>query len=267
MMPKFGSITNPSKNVLREIEEIGKMGFDFAEIGIEGPEGMPKVLMRKKDDIKKTLKKYGLFATAHTAWWIELGTPHEKVRKAWVNESKEMIDTASELGVEKINFHFESNGMFIQTKKGRRLILKSFVASLQELVEYAEQRGLTVMLENGALKTEMSTLENYKYVLDNVEGLRAHLDFGHLIVAGGMENLKLFVRTFKRKLEHIHISDNYGVTDAHLPITVGLLDEKEIVKILKRIGYNKTITFEVFTKTRDLAKFSMEKFKELWKSE
>lgn len=47
-IPKFGNLTNPSIDILREIRTIKRMGFDFVEIGIEGPEGKPEKLLKKK---------------------------------------------------------------------------------------------------------------------------------------------------------------------------------------------------------------------------
>ena len=38
-IPKFGLLTNPSIDILKEITDIYDLGFDYAEIGIEVPEG------------------------------------------------------------------------------------------------------------------------------------------------------------------------------------------------------------------------------------
>jgi len=72
-----------------------------------------------------------------------------------------------------------------------------------------------------------------------------------------------YIRTFREKIVHIHWHDNNGVYDEHLPIGEGLIDHKRVVKELKNINYNRTITLEVFTGKQD-AKDSANKLKELW---
>lgn len=265
MTIKFGSITNPSKEILKEIGDIMKNGFDFVEIGMEGPKAMPSSILRKRDKILSLLKKYKTFAIGHTAFWINLGSPYESVRKAWIEESKRMIETARELGMKYLNFHLYSKGMFYRDRKMSGKILDNHVKSLKELVEHGKNHGVGIMLENGHHEFDLSSLENYGYVLRKVRGLNAHIDVGHAMLGKDMGYAISFLTRFRKRLVHIHISDNYGVKDDHLPVTIGMLDLEKLVKTLKKIGYNKTITFEVFANDRSLAKFSMKKFRDAWR--
>lgn len=57
MIPKFGNLTNPSVDILQEIKTIADFGFDFVEIGIEGPLGKPEILLKKKKKDSRTPKK------------------------------------------------------------------------------------------------------------------------------------------------------------------------------------------------------------------
>ena len=77
-----------------------------------------------------------------------------------------------------------------------------------------------------------------------------------------MNGIKDYIFTFKDNLEHIHMHDNHGEGDEHLPLGAGDINFERIVKWLKQINYDKTITFEVFTSKED-AKSSMVKFKRL----
>jgi sugar phosphate isomerase/epimerase len=60
------------------------------------------------------------------------------------------------------------------------------------------------------------------------------------------------------------VSDNYGKEDQHLPIGAGIIDFSKVVKALKGIGYNDTITLEVFSRDRDYLKMSKKKMVEMW---
>jgi sugar phosphate isomerase/epimerase len=267
MMPKLGNMANPSEDTAEEIERIGKLGFDFTEITIEGPKAFPENLRRNKAKILRTLKKYRLFAIGHTMWWSDLGSPYESVREGWVRTGEEAIDVAKELGIKLVNFHFDSiPSMLLRDRKTRRKILDNYVRSLTELVAYGKGLGVGVMLENGASNAIFSSVATYKYVVDRVEGLGIHLDVGHAFIHGGMKNVLGLISTFKKRIVHVHIHDNYGKRDDHLPLGTAKIEYEAVAKALKRIGYDRTLTFEVFTRDRDLAAYSMQKFKKAWNS-
>ena len=78
-----------------------------------------------------------------------------------------------------------------------------------------------------------------------------------------MKGVKEYLDAFADRLAHIHIHDNHGEQDEHLPLGDGKIDFKKVVKLLKGIGYEKTITFEVFTSRSDAAR-SMRFLKRLW---
>ena len=59
---KFGMLTNPTHDIIKEIEKAHKLVFDFAEIGIEPPMGEPEILIAKKKAILEELKKNKMFA-------------------------------------------------------------------------------------------------------------------------------------------------------------------------------------------------------------
>ena len=47
-MPSYGLLTNPSKEITSEISKIYELNFEYVEIGIEGPEGNPDIINKKK---------------------------------------------------------------------------------------------------------------------------------------------------------------------------------------------------------------------------
>ena len=71
------------------------------------------------------------------------------------------------------------------------------------------------------------------------------------------------------RIAHVHASDNFGKEDNHLPIGAGTVDFQKIVKGLINIGYDQTVTFEIFSRDRDYLRISREKFAgmiEAWRS-
>jgi sugar phosphate isomerase/epimerase len=262
-MPKFGLLTNPTLDVLKEIESIANLGFDYVEIGAEWPEGTSQILHAKKDRIRSLLRKRKLFAICHTAWWIDLSSQHEGVRRAWIEESKSKILVARELGIKSINFHTHAEGFNTFHKRYQPEILDTFVSSMRELSRFAKKHGVGIILENAADRGEIVSFKDYKYIASKLPGVKVHLDVGHAFVNGGMKSISDFIGTFGNRIEHLHFHDNHGQNDEHLPIGRGKIDYEKVVGMLKSIGYDKTITFEVFTSKRDAVN-SREKIRELW---
>jgi sugar phosphate isomerase/epimerase len=223
---------------------------------------MPEILMKNKRQILNLLKKFNAPPIAHTSWYIELGTIYSGVRDAWIKECKKEIDTTYVLGIKKINFHSHSRGLF--NKKAKNVLLDTYVKSMKELVIYAKRYEIKVMIENAAEKGEIKLYPEISYIVKNVPELGFLLDVGHAHINGGMKVIEKYIRKFGDRIEHIHMHDNHGKSDEHLPIGKGKTNYKKVVRLLKKIGYDKTITFEVFTSKND-AKKSMNKIKRLWR--
>src|SRR3989338_8726383 len=261
MSIKFGLLTNPANDILEEIKLIHKLGIDYVEIGIEIPGGSPEFLIDYKKKIRELINRFDYPAVAHTAWWIDFGVMYEKIREGWIEEAKLCIDAAKALNIGKINFHFYS--MSIGNKPYQKETLRNIVMGLRDVVNYANSKKIIVFLENTPNKKSDVSIKEYKHVIDSVPKLRVHLDIGHAFVENGMAGIKDYIFTFKNKLEHIHIHDNHGHGDEHLPLGKGRINFEHIVKWLKQVNYDKTITFEVFTSKHD-AKDSMLKFRKMW---
>jgi sugar phosphate isomerase/epimerase len=260
-MPSYGLLTNPSNEITSEISKIYDLNFDYVEIGIEGPEGNPDIINEKKDEIVKLLQKFKQEPIAHTAYWIDLGSDYDYIRHAWILEAIKEIKTARELGINLINFHANVNGMFYGQK--RKLVLDNMVKSLREIVRQAKKSNVHVMLENVPLSNGIHKIDEFKYVIDNVDMLLVHLDIPHAFTSGGMASVIDYINTFRDKIIHIHWHDNHGRNDEHLPIGQGFIDHQNVAKALKDIDYDRTITLEVFTNSND-AKSSTDTLRTIW---
>src|SRR5919112_3520084 len=248
--PKFGLLTNPSINIIKEITDIYDLGFDYTEIGIEVPEGDRQTLLSNKSLILDLLKKFKVPSTiGHTAHWIDLSTEYHFVRQAWILEAIEEIKVAKELGLTFVNFHSNIKGLYIG--KRRKIVLDNWICSLREIISYARKLNMAVMLENVPSSNGIHKVNEFRYIIDNVPDLKVHLDIPHAFIAGGMHEILEYIRTFQDKIAHIHWHDNHGKSDEHLPIGEGLIDHQKAIKVLKDIDYNRTITLEVFTNRTD----------------
>jgi len=264
-MVKYGSLTNPLFGMRKEIKRVARGGFDYVELGMEAPEGDPGMLWSRKEEVLRELRKSGLPVIAHTAWWMDLSSPYGEIRRSWVTVGKGCIDVARFFGASYVNFHSHAMGMMMKGA-GRKKTLDAMAKSLRELVAYGKKHKISIMLENAGEAGEIRKFVDFKHVVDRVPGLFVHLDIGHAHIGGGMKGVERFVRSFGKRIAHVHISDNHGKSDEHLPLGKGNLDLKKTVKLLKSVHYNKTITFEIFTKNYgpDQIK-SRKKFDAVWR--
>ncbi len=259
-------MANPAKDVLREIKEISASGFDFVEISVEPPNAMPKHLLKNTQKVKKTIQNNNLFALGHTAWFMDLGSLYENIRKQWIEEAKKVIDTANALEFEKQSFHSYCAGLWDENKKSYAQVLNNYAQSMNTLIDYAKAGGLKIMLEPLIDKNgEIGSYSKINTIFEKSPRLFFHLDTGHAFIQGKQGLITKFINQFKNKLEHIHLHDNNGKEDQHLALGKGKICFKKIAKQLKKIQYNKTIKLEVFHPNRKAAVASMKKIKKLLK--
>ncbi len=259
-MPKFGLMVNPSLDLVKHMKEIRKNGFDFAELTIEPPNAMPEKIRKNLKEIRKTASLFPHPMVGHTAWWLDLGTEYELVRRASIEEFKKAIDACQILGIEYMNIHGIIFGMYVE-KKMSRIVLRNFAASLKELRRYGEKKNVKIMLENVPEGKETRTFKSFKYIVDK-SGVFVHFDIAHAFIVGGTKEVESYMK-FGGRIRHIHIHDNDGTGDQHLPLGKGKIDFPAVIGMLKEIEYDRTITFEVFTSMKDAAQ-SKEKFRKMW---
>jgi sugar phosphate isomerase/epimerase len=70
------------------------------------------------------------------------------------------------------------------------------------------------------------------------------LDVAHASLRG--ETLR-FLERFRGRIGHVHISDNRGRIDEHLPLGGGLIDWKGTVEAIKSSAFDGWVVIESFT--------------------
>jgi sugar phosphate isomerase/epimerase len=227
-------MNNPSKSVYDEAELCGKAGFDFLDLTIEGP-GAINVDVEK---IRSILDSFGLTITGHTDPCLPYTYPIQGVRDACLGELERCAGIFSALGAKVMNIH----PCYFCPPAMRKDLVPFHTAALQPIVEMAASYGLTLVFEN--YKAPFDRVSTFKTLLTEVPGLKLHLDFGHSNF--GLDNHGVFCRELGEHIRHVHFSDNRSRSDDHMPLGVGTVDWKNAVNSLKAIGYNGTITLEIF---------------------
>ncbi|HYA93661.1 MAG TPA: sugar phosphate isomerase/epimerase [Thermodesulfobacteriota bacterium] len=262
---KYGAMNFPIKPLLGEIEEIGEMGFDYAELTMDPPEAIPHKILAQKRAIQDVLHRYGMGMVAHLPTFVWTSDLYESLRKASLQENFVALEAAAELGIEKVVLH----PGFI-TGLGKFLLDKATgyaLESLGAILKKAVSLNITLCIENMFPQARfLSQPHEFQSVFDAFPEIRLTLDVGHANIGGGKNKSMEFIRLYGYRIGHVHANDNFGKEDSHLPIGAGVIDFERIMKELKEAQYDETITLEVFSRDKDYLKISKEKIKRLWEA-
>jgi sugar phosphate isomerase/epimerase len=119
------------------------------------------------------------------------------------------------------------------------------------------------MVEN--LPGNFNTAAQLAELLDPLPQLGLHLDIGHTELMVETSSAGEIMARFGSRIMHVHLHDNKGgAADLHLPVGAGVIDIPSHLAALKKIGYDGTITLEVFTPDPAYLKYSIEKVRAMW---
>jgi sugar phosphate isomerase/epimerase len=188
-----------------------------------------------------------------------------RIREASVAESLEALEVASALGADRVVAHpgfFAGLGRYTL-----ELSRKYAMESLREILRRAADLELKVCMENMFPQAGwMVTAEDFAPLMEAFPDLAITLDVGHANIEGGTQRALDFIDRYPHRIGHLHVSDNWGRRDDHLPLGAGNVDLRSILSALKGIPYDGWITFEVFSPDRDYLRISREKLIRIWES-
>ena len=246
----YGAMNFPVMPVLEQIEDIARLGFDYLELAMDPPMAHHSLLAADRAAIVGALTSRGLGLVCHLPTFVLTADLTAGLRLASVQEMRRSLEVARELGAKKAVLHpsgVGGMGAFVpDVVKGHAF---DFLA---EMTTAAEELQITLCLENMFPRNRIGvTPEDLEEIFTAFPSLRFTLDTGHANIDSD-ENIRLYqlVERFGRRLGHLHFSDNHGKRDDHLAIGRGTVNFPELVRRLKIIGYDDTITLEVFEKDR-----------------
>jgi sugar phosphate isomerase/epimerase len=257
---KIGAMNHPARKPLEEIEWIGKQGFDFVDFTLEPPAADPDQI--DHGAVRAALDRHGLGVVAHTAWFIPLGSPFASIRDASLVEFRRALRAAHQIGATVMNVHYGKSPGFFSNEQ----VIGWHVGVLTRLCQEAAEVGVTIVLEH-VPHGGSEQLENIVAIMEKVPLLRFHLDSGHAKLERGYDRWDEYLDSLGHKLLHVHLSENDGTADQHLPLGAAprsTTDWPEHVKKLKKTGYDGTITLEVFAPQKEYLLLSRDLLRRWW---
>ncbi len=143
-------------------------------------------------------------------------------------------------------------------------IQKENIQRFEPYIEYAKELGIGIAIENmfkrvywfgEEVKIEaFSTADELIDIIDPLNekygNVGACWDTGHANLS--MKSQYDDLLKLGKRLKVLHIADNVGQTDEHMPAFFGYIDWQEIMRALKQIEYKGTFNFESHNFTRGL---------------
>jgi sugar phosphate isomerase/epimerase len=256
----IGAMNHPARDPLEEIHWFGRHGFDFVDFTLEPPAADPDRI--DPQAVRAALARHNLGVVAHTAWFLPFGSPFRGVREACLAEFRRALQAAHQIGATVMNTHYGKPPGFFRSQE----IIDWHVEVLTPLCAEAAALGVTIVLEH-IPSGGGEQLENIVAIMQKVPLLRFHLDSGHAKLERGSDRWEEYLDKLGPKLRHVHLSDNDGSGDQHLPPGAAprsLTNWPQHIKKLKRTGYDGTITLEVFAPSKEYLLLSRDLLRRWW---
>ena len=257
---QIGAMNHPARSPLEEVEWIGRNGFDFVDFTLEPPAADADQIDPRA--VRAALDRHGLGVVAHTAYYLPLATPFAGIREACLGELRRALRAAHQIGAPVMNVHYgRPPGLFPKEQ-----VIEWHAGVLSRLCEEGATVGVTIVLEH-IPQGGGEQLENISAILERVPLLRFHLDSGHAKLERGHDRWGEYLDRLGPKLLHVHLSENDGTADQHLPLGAAprsTTDWPRHVKKLKTTGYDGTITLEVFSSQKEYLLLSRDLLRRWW---
>lgn len=248
---RYGAMNFPVKATLEEIEVYAGLGFDYLELAMDPPKAHHTQIRSEMAAIRAALDRHEMGLVCHLPTFLSTADLTESLRNASTEELLASLALAAELGAEKAVLHPSYlNGLSPHVPE---LWQAYALESLTWVTEAAKACGVRLCLENLFPRiSPFSTPEAFREVFDRFPDLWMTLDLGHAHIGEeGMARILGFIQAVPDRIHHLHVSDNRGKRDDHLPLGQGSIDFAAAADALQAAGYDGTITLEIFDPERN----------------
>lgn len=260
--------------------------FDYAKIAIHaGLSGLevvnwesyfsPEVHGKYVDTVKRIKEELRIGFTVHAPMKdTHLGSLNRKIREVSIAEIRSSLDLARSIGASLVVVHCAagiaampggewSKGEYhLPSRKDDELLQQEalLVRAVKDLADYAPD--ILIGLENLVFPHELyRSPEEMRELVKKVNrsNVGVTLDAGHAVVSGYKP--VDFINLLGDNIFHIHLHDNHGVVDEHLPLGEGIIDYVAVIQSLKKLDYQGVVNLEFSLKNPEVYSRYMHEFR------
>jgi sugar phosphate isomerase/epimerase len=195
--------------------------------------------------INGTFEEYGLKKIIHGPFLdLNPGSRDKSIRDLTLGRFKNVFELCEKLNTKHVVLHSGFDPIFY--KDSSHLFLSLCIPVWEEAVRIASERGITVAIEN-SIDPDPEIVVG---ILQEIRSptLEACFDAGHYYAFGKMSPFDALKWYPDNTIGEIHLSDNKGDFDSHLPLGEGDLDFRRLVQEVRRKGREPIITTEPHSK-------------------
>lgn len=174
--------------------------------------------------VKAALSEWGLRSTLHAPWRLNLSDEDPRRRRFALDQYLTAIDLADGLGSDVIVFH---GGWHADRNRGHAI----FYESASELLAHARGSSVTLALENDEVSRPTLFQHPHDFAQLDIADLRFTLDIGHAHTLG--YSTADFIPVMDGRIAEVHLHDNDGSRDGHMPLGQGSIELRSAFSLLK----------------------------------
>ena len=207
------------------LKKASALGYEGLEILCDPPwhpRGWPLRLVEELAKSGATLSIHAPIAD------VNLISPHPAARAFAEAELARTLTLAAALGARGVTFHLGHRSTGVPYEPP----WEAAKAAIRRLASRAQSLGVKLCLENDSKSPYafLWDLERFEKLLSEL-GIPGTLDLGHAWTAHGDDTLALLPRLAPH-IHTVHVHDNRGRTDDHLPLGTGVVKVKDALEIL-----------------------------------
>lgn len=202
------------------------------------------------------------------------------IRQESLRQISEAIDFGAQMGAGLAVMHpgelreadFPDGGGEVTYESVRNSIARALkgawklnIDAVAECAARAEQKGMKLTVENLFIpQTLLKTPEQMRRFLGDVRNKNVYctVDAGHAFRAG-LEPAD-FIKQLGKNVIHLHLNDNDGSCDLHLPLGKGSIDFVPLLRELVKVDYRGAVILEITSVAASDFVESMGVLKKLW---
>ena len=239
---------NPFPDLGRLITAIARVGFAAAE-WLEPTAADPWSNPESAAEIRELSRRNQLTAQYHAPYEgsFDLGREEDSPREptSVALALAHVLDRTERLGARLATIHLGTCPPGLD----RSETLRNVMEGLRLIAPELEKRRIRLALENHTRSYLESPLgdrpEDFDWLLENVRStwIGLTIDIGHANVEGHVAD---FLTRPLDRLFNVHMHDNHGESDEHLPLGRGCVQWDEVLARLRRACYTGPVTLEFF---------------------
>lgn len=251
-----GYVTQLGMDPEEAIAHAGSTGFDFVELMMDGA-GERRNL--DAPTLRSRLDEHDLDLLVHLPFALDIGSPFEHVRAGAVCELESAIDTAAELGARKGVLHASSDAW--SPAWDDETIHAHLLGSVRDLDTFGRERGVEICVEN--IPGGFFSTYDFDALFAETDAAMT-FDTGHARIDGlDADGMATLVERHPDRISHFHLNDTRQPADEHLPFGAGTIDFSRLFETLATVGWEGSLSLEVFTLDFEYVETSRERLDRL----